>query len=264
MLESTKKYGWIIAVGIICPILVNLILSISTPFTVYENGWLGFWGSFLGALFPFLILHITLNHNLKENNKGRNVQSAIIEYQVSKEELMEIQNCILSFYDAMSALELRLIAQTSQRDIPLSLEKLWSIIKKVENSYQSLSLSLVNFTDEEENKYRDFVKHFKEALIFMLLDFVWLIDGETSLDEYERNSSKNGIVELEKLRIWKVIEDKGFNKITDADSIMHEMIDRMECHAMYIKSQEFIAYESNKMRLKLLRVTKGEESELGQ
>ena len=79
-----KNYWWVIVIALLIPIVVNITLSISTPFTVYENSWLGFWGSYLGALFPFIILYLSLRDNHDENEKDRKTQTAAIIFQVSK------------------------------------------------------------------------------------------------------------------------------------------------------------------------------------
>ena len=58
---------------------------------------------------------------------------------------------------------------------------------------------------------------------------------------------KNGTVTNEKMRIWKVVEDCKFDVASDGVAIMHELLDRFEYNAIYLKSQDFVVYEKNKM-----------------
>ena len=62
---------------------------------------------------------------------------------------------------------------------------------------------------------------------------------------------KNGNVSIENLRIWKIIEDGNLDKETDGKLIMDELLDRVEYKAIFIKSEDFIKYENDKMNREL-------------
>lgn len=242
-----KKYWWIIPIAILIPIIVNIILSISTPFTVYENSWLGFWGSYLGALFPFIILYLSLRDNHDENEKGRRTQTAAIIFQVSKEYLNRLKQNIAEYIKALDFLEIEMITLKPKEDVQISLNKIYLLLKESESAYQLLCLTLADYNDDTENKYKDFIRKFNSAYKELLSDITWLLDGEWSLDFYRDHAIKNGNVTIERIRIWKVIEDCKFDITSDSVAIMHELLDRFEYHAIYIKSQDFIVYEKNKM-----------------
>lgn len=251
MIFFVKKFWWVVLLAVLSPLFVNWLLSISTGIKVYENGWLGFWGSLLGALFPFIVLFKTLIDNHRENEKGRKVQVGTIQYQVSKESLNDLKENITAYYKAMNVYEMELIAIKPQEDISYSLNVIWRIIKETENAYQILRLTLVDYTDPKENEYKAFIDKFHIAYKGLLSDFNWMIDGKCSLDDYKEESIKNGNVSIENLRIWKIIEDRKFDKETDGKLIMDELLDRMEYKAIYIRSEDFIKYENNKMNREL-------------
>ena len=247
-----KKHWWFFILAIVlCPIFVNIILSISTCFKVYENGWLGFWGSFLGALFTFLALYITLNDNHSENEKERKAHAGTIEYQVSRECLNDLKQSIAAYYKAMCIHEMELIALKPKEDIPYSLNIIWKIIKETEYSYQLLRLALVDYDDVKEAEFKTFLNKFNSAYHGLLSDFVWLIDGKNSLDEYKNDCERGGNITIENLRIWKVIEEGNYNSETDGCHIMNELLERVEYRAFLIKSEKFVAYEKDKMVINL-------------
>jgi hypothetical protein len=247
-----KKHWWFFILAIIlCPIFVNIILSISTCFKVYENGWLGFWGSFLGALFTFLALYITLNDNHSENEKERKAHAGTIEYQVSRECLNDLKQSMAAYYKTMSIYEMEMIALNPKEDVQYSLKVLWKIIRETENSYQLLRLALVDYDDVKETEYKTFLNKFNTAYHGLLSDFAWLIDGKKSLDEYKDDCKRGGNISIENLRIWKVIEDGNYNRETDGCFILNKLLERVEYRAFLMKSENFVAYENEKMKKSL-------------
>jgi len=251
MKDFIKKFWWIVLLAALSPLFVNWLLSISTGIKVYENGWLGFWGSLLGAIFPFIVLYKTLIDNHKENEKERKVQVGTIKYQVSKENLNDLKENIAAYYKAMNVYEMEMIAIKFQEDISYSLNVIWRIIKETEMAYQVLRFTLVDYTDYNENEYKVFLNKFHLAYNGLLSDFAWLIDGKSSLYDYKEGIKKNGNVSIENLRIWKIIEDGNLDKETDGKLIMDELLDRVEYKAIFIKSEDFIKYENDKMNREL-------------
>lgn len=77
---------WGLAILVFSPIIVNVILGIPAICTVNgdTNGWLGFYGSFVGAIIPMFILYRTRQWNKKDNDETRNQQHKILKYQAKK------------------------------------------------------------------------------------------------------------------------------------------------------------------------------------
>ena len=245
MIDFIKKFWWVVLLAALSPLFVNWLLSISTGIKVYENGWLGFWGALLGALFPFIILYKTLIDNHRENEKGRKAQVGTIKYQVSKGSLNDLKENITAYYKAMNVYEMEMIALRPKEEISNSLNVILRIIKETENAYQVLRLTLVDYTDPKENEYKAFIDKFHLAYTGLLSDFAWLIDGNCSLYEYKEVIKNNGNVSIENLRVWKIIEDRNLDKGTDGKLIMDELLDRMEYKAIYVRSEDFIKYENH-------------------
>lgn len=246
-----KNYWWVIVIALLIPIVVNITLSISTPFTVYENSWLGFWGSYLGALFPFIILYLSLRDNHDENEKDRKTQTAAIIFQVSKGYLSRLKQDIATYIKALDFLEIETIALKPKEDVQISLNMIYLLLKESESAFQLLCLTLADYYDDTESEYKDFIRKFNSTYKELLSDITWLLDGKWSLDLYRDHAFKNGTVTIEKIRIWKVIEDCKYDVASDGVAIMNELLDRFEYKALYIKSQDFVVYEKNKMNRKL-------------
>lgn len=258
-MDFIKKYWWAILVMIIIPILVNGLLSISTSIKVYENGWLGFWGSYLGALFPFVILYLSLRDNRRENEKERNIQTAIIEYQVSKDYQNTLKKDIADYINALNLMEMELLAIKAIDNTGITLNKLYMILTKSDNAFQKLNLTLSDYDDNTEIVYKDFLNNFNTAFKRLISDIAWLMDnynnedGIKAIESYRDFMMKGGKDTYEFLRIWKVIEDSGY-QLTDVTQIIQELLDRIEYRAISMKSQDFIRYEKEKMEKTLYNV----------
>ena len=81
--KQTAKWA-ILIIGL--PILINFILGIYTPYDLYVVGeaenWLGFYGSYIGAIIASGVAYVILWHTIEDNKK-----SAIRE--LKKEELYD-------------------------------------------------------------------------------------------------------------------------------------------------------------------------------
>ena len=128
---------------------------------------------------------------------------------------------------------------------------IYLLLKESESAFQLLCLTLADYDDDTESEYKDFIRKFNSTYKELLSDITWLLDGKWSLDLYRDHAFKNGTVTIEKIRIWKVIEDCKYDVASDGVAIMNELLDRFEYKALYIKSQDFVVYEKNKMNRKL-------------
>lgn len=77
---SIKKYWWIGLLFLVLPVVINFVLLIPafTPIVGDNTIWLGFWGSYLGAIISagvaFVILAIQHKQNREENKRNRDLQ----------------------------------------------------------------------------------------------------------------------------------------------------------------------------------------------
>lgn len=77
-----KKYWKEILLGtmtilIIVPLVIAFMLRFKFIMTDASNGWIGFWGSYLGAIFGGLITLFVLYKTLKENHKSQKKEHKI-------------------------------------------------------------------------------------------------------------------------------------------------------------------------------------------
>ena len=247
----------IVPLMILIPILVNVLLSISTPFKVYENGWLGFWGSYLGALFPFIILYLTLKDNRKENKKERLTQVATIEYQVSKENLISLKKTLAQYINALRVYDLGSMPFYYQESKVFCVQKLLDIGKEVSLKFELLELELVDYDDEEEQNFILFLKEFNKEFCGLLGDMGWYIDHKVDVsEEYALSAFHKSVVEEnavynEEKRIWKIIENKNYSIPNDGCAILNDLLDTFCFRDLYSKSKEFVKYEKRKMDFNL-------------
>lgn len=83
---ESKYYKYIFAIILVAPIAVNIILFCTNPIPwlipiVGESrAWIGFWGSYAGAIIGGLITLFVLHYTIKESSKVRNIQVKTIKY----------------------------------------------------------------------------------------------------------------------------------------------------------------------------------------
>lgn len=252
-----KKFWWIFVLMIIIPIIINTILSISTPFKVYENQWLGFWGAYLGALFPFIILYITINDNRRENDRKRKIQTAIIEYQVSKDKLNALKKTLADYINSLHVLELSMIAVSYKNSKIIFLQKISDIIKEADVTFELLVLELADYDDNTEQNMKSFLSKFNSEFLRLLIDISWFIDHKDYATEKEtistfRNSElQSNTIYNEDKRIWKIIEDKKYSMKDDGLAILNDLLDKFCFKEIYSRAMSFIKYENEKTKKEL-------------
>lgn len=260
-----KKYWWAFLLILIAPLLVNFILITESPCPNYiannNNGWLGFWGAYIGALFPFIILLITIWDNHKENKKDRSIQVATIEYQVSKEHLNTIKQSIADYIQSLNSLKLGLIALRPNIKTEESLNTIWDICQETTSSFELLEFELVDYNDEKEEEYKTFLSIFRTEYEGMINDFGWVLDLylnkkddadiNKDLEIYRKQTTETVIVYDENKRVWNVVEKDDCNITEKGSQILNELLDRLDFKSIYSKSIDFIKYEKEKMDNKL-------------
>lgn len=264
-----KKYWWAFLFILIAPLLVNVILITDTPCPDYtadgSNGWLGFWGAYIGALFPFIILLITIWDTHKENKKDRNIQKATIEYQVSKEHLNTIKKAIADYIQSLNIMELGLIAIRPNINTGDSLNRIWNICQNTVSSFELLEFELVDFDDEKEKEYKSFLNKFKIEYEGMIKDFGWVldfylykksvVDVAKELELYRKNELELVKVYDESKRVWTIVGKDNYNIIERGSEILNELLDRLVFKSIYLNSMEFVKYEKEKMDNRLKKAS---------
>ena len=247
------KYWWAILLILFAPVMVNAILSLSTPFKVYENQWLGFWGSYLGALFPFVILVITINNGRKENDRNRKTQAAVIEYQVSKEYLASLKKALAKYLNALHVYDLSFIPFGYKKSKAFYVQRLSDIAKEVSLSFDLLELELVDYDDSEEQSFKSFLTKFNSEFNGLLGDIGWFIDHkvdvseEVALQTFYDLVMKEDAVYNERKRIWKIIEENDYSIQDDGCTILNDLLDVFCFKEIYSKSVDLIQYEKKKI-----------------
>lgn len=107
-----KKIDYVIlAVLLFSPVLVNTILGIPAICTINgdTNGWLGFFGAYVGAIIPIFILYRTRKWNKEDNDNTRIMQHKILQYQAKKVWFAELKTQLDDNYRLLDFQELVII-----------------------------------------------------------------------------------------------------------------------------------------------------------
>lgn len=151
---------WGLVILALSPIIVNLILGIPAICTVNgdTNGWLGFYGSFVGAIIPMFILYRTRQWNKEDNDETRNMQHKVLQYQAKKIRLEELKkqldyNYRLLDFQAIAMVENHIVLKSYQ----IANSHLMQLNRNIEMQAHSFDLCLgkIEAYNTKDQKYVD-------------------------------------------------------------------------------------------------------------
>lgn len=240
-----KKYWFLPSLIIFAaiPVIINKIMLQPSPCEVYKGDWLSFWGPYLGAIVPFLILYFTIRSNENENKKNRAAQSNYIKCQIDYSRLDNLNTRIAGYIGALNKMELDIISAESKYDPILSRNKVELIFKQANQAYNLLDISLTFYEDEKSQKIKDYLNNFQQKYNEVLPDICYIIKSyfpdipnEDLAKNIEHNPSGNE-------RILKVMKEKGLNIYENRDDIMYELINNLSFDDLEKELKNFIIYE---------------------
>ena len=159
MKEFLIKYKWIIIIGLLLvpllPIALNyiLLIPINAPILEDSNGWLAFWGCYLGALISsaiaFTILFIQRKDNHQENRNNRQLELNILAYQQQCLWLAELRKAMADYVNLYNENELKEIINFIKfGNIDMVLPKikmLYDDLTKIDSMILSVMISDLQF-----------------------------------------------------------------------------------------------------------------------
>ena len=244
-----KKYGWFLASLIFAaiPVIINKLMLLPSPCDVYDGDWLSFWGPYLGAIVPFLILYFTIRSNENENKKNRAAQSNYIKCQIDYSRLDNLNTRIAGYIGALNEMELAIISEKSKYDPILSRNKVELILKQANQAYNLLDISLTFYKDEKSQEIKEHLNNFQDEYNEVLPELCYIIKS------YNPGNSKEDLAkDIEqnpsgRERILKVMKEKGLNINENKNDIMYELVNNLAIDDLEKELKNFIIYEKEKI-----------------
>jgi hypothetical protein len=115
--EVGKKYWWLFLLVVVTPIVMNIVMIQPKFFTFVGNdsSWLGFWGSYIGAVLSSAIALFVLfrqqQQNHFENMRNRSLQIAVIKYSQELEKFRDLRTALIDFQGSFDYIEITKIAE---------------------------------------------------------------------------------------------------------------------------------------------------------
>lgn len=259
-----KKIDYfILTLLILSPIIVNIILGIPAICTVNgdTNGWLGFYGSFVGAIIPMFILYRTRQWNKEDNDKTRNMQHRVLQYQAKKVWFEEFKKQLDDNYRLLDFQAIAIVVNNIVwENYQIALSHLMQLNRNIEMQGYSFDLRLEE--GDTEKKYVDSYNELLKEYGILVNDLIFIcnigniIKNGGDYEEYVINCyesqcvchSKNELVEISPFldQINKMVcEKKSVNEITKACT--QRMTDAINVHT---RKEKLIVTTKNLLRSK--------------
>ena len=230
------------------PIVVNLCYFIPALNAVFEEpkAWTTFWGTYIGilisSLIAFYVLYKQLEQNQKENNVNRQLQLAILEYQVRTQWLTELKIKLEDYYKEFSLKDVWDLGDLILTDNPSSVS---TIKKQIHNNIKTIlermeaadflkGLMFPIHLDEKETELLLCCQECTNELYSLLEDLDWFaltvcyFNGNFSLnkDIYVRETNKYliepGLHSSKSRRIGEIIIEYEYNIFDNKKDIIRK------------------------------------------
>lgn len=115
-LKYIKKYFFQLLLIITIPLIINTLMVLPKlfPITGDSSSWLGFWGSYIGAILSsaiaIFILYKQNQQNHIENIANRNLQLSVIKYNQELDKLRDLRTALVDFQASFDYIEITNIA----------------------------------------------------------------------------------------------------------------------------------------------------------
>ena len=239
MKEFTIRYKWIIIIGIILvlllPIVLNyiLLIPINAPILGESNGWLAFWGCYIGAIISstiaFVILFIQRKDNHQENKNNRQLQLNILAYQQQSQWLNNLREEMINNVIVYQADNLReIINFIKTNDLSLIQQKIKETFDNLTYTDTKVAMMMPETASQNDN----------------LLGY-----NKTRMEIYKKFSAVVCDLQILSIAYCSQLPSKGFD-----DSLMADASENLKAIFAALKPDEKLTYEqvfniSNKLIL---------------
>ena len=267
MKEFWIKYKWIIIVGLLLvplfPIALNyvLLIPINAPILGEGNGWLAFWGCYLGAIISsaiaFAILFIQRKDNHQENRNNRQLELNILAYQQQCQWLAELRKAMADYvnlYDENELKEIINFIKFGNIDMVLpKIKKLYDDLTKTDSIIAMIMAE--NAQRENKHNYKGSFSENQNKLSVMISDLQFLammfcykvpVLNTLADAEFQQRASDN---------LKRLLQQQNKNVILDYNQIFviaNSIIQPLPAIFEEVRNTAFIYIQEEKTRIDLI------------
>lgn len=250
---------------IFVPIGINYLVLSPTPepFELADpsNGWLNFfavyYGSVITAIVSFVVLYTTIKNNHKENNTNRQLQTAILKYQINKDKNNAIKELFARYIYSLDYFGIKSLAKTFDNNKQAFFYSIRQLLENTSIAYQMLEFNLNDFKEDKERQFIDRVKTFRISYNELLMDLIWMLQPYNlkGTDEENRDIYIEQLRECEAKasdsnkgtnRIWHIAQQYDYRIKDNSHKIINECIDKFDFRAIEKIANDLFDYEKSK------------------
>lgn len=250
---------------IFVPIGINYLVLSPTPepFELADpsNGWLNFfavyYGSVITAIVSFVVLYTTIKNNHKENNTNRQLQTAILKYQINKDKNNAIKELFARYIYSLDYFGIKSLAKTFDNNKQAFFYSIRQLLENTSIAYQMLEFNLNDFKEDKERQFIDRVKTFRISYNELLMDLIWMLQPYNlkGTDEENRDIYIEQLRECEAKasdsnkgtnRIWHIAQQYDYRIKDNSHKIINECIDKFDFRAIEKIANDLFEYEKSK------------------
>ena len=150
-----KRFDWVILIALLLsPAVVYCIIFYTAPEN-HHDGWLGYYGTLVGALVTMFVLYRTRSWNRDDNDETRRVQTKMLEFQAKNlwfenfRKQLDENYRILNFQDTIIA-----VNEISAGNLQKAVDTLLELNKNIEMQGYTFDLYFpIDELSQEEEEY---------------------------------------------------------------------------------------------------------------
>lgn len=224
-----KKFDWIVlAFLLLSPLAVKCIVCLTSP-SIHYDGWLGYYGTLVGALVTMFVLYRTRRWNQDDNNETRLMQSKMLEYQAKSvwfenfRKQLDENYRILNFQDTVT-----IVNEITAGNLMKAMCSLMELNKNVEMQGYTFDLYLPTTDLSEEEK--DYVDCYNRVLkmygtyvndLIIICTLRQLVQSQLSVVDYLNNT-------LSQVRVLSKV-----NENVEPSQFLLDLVKKVESNCTY-------------------------------
>lgn len=263
--EFLKAYWGAILIVIIAPVLINYLILKPAFFNFVgkDTDWLGFWGTYIGAVLSsviaFYVLYKQLEQNHNENENNRQLQISVLEYQQKMYWLNMLKLKIIEYFDAFNWNEWGFIREDIilQKDREDIRKRLRLLVDKVNILDLEVRLLVSQCSDDKEKCFIEDLEFYSGEFWALFNDVDWYV-----FQKFPYITNNDGVKEITALKVTDNYKCRSIRMRQIIELYQYDIVGHNKEIISYRINQALNVFSYEKMRTTILNFIDYEQNKI--